>query len=158
MKAALEALSLSSAGRVDEAIKLIATAETSMPNKYLAFTKASIAAREPIDTKQFGVADDDLFELMVKDYLKQNQPRAALKLAEHIAAFKPRHTNLLASLSVAAEQIGDLNRALELEKQRLALDKNISSARLDHLKQLQNSVARKAVLIVDQKLTTDYTE
>jgi hypothetical protein len=142
-----------------------------MPNKYLAFTKASIAAQEPIVAKAFGLADDDLLELMVATYLKQNQPRAALKVAERIAAFQPNnnsepvrnrqlatHTKLLALLSAAAEQIGDLNRAVELERLRMALDKTTTSARLAHLEQLQNAVTRKAFLIVDQKLTTDYTD
>ena len=39
------------------------------------------------------------------------------------------------SLSAAAEQIGDLNRAVEFERLRLALDKNVTQARLDHLQQ-----------------------
>ena len=126
--------------------------------------------------------EDDALEQMVAVYLKQNQPRAALKLAEGIAAFQPNnnpetgtepsvghyqtlrerardrrratHLSLLASLSVAAEQIGDLNRAVEFERLRLALDKNATQARLDHLQQLQISAARtrKASIIVDQRL------
>jgi len=47
---------------------------------------------------------------------------------------------------------------VDLERQRLELDHNAPHARLAHLEQLQNSVTRKAFLIVDQKLTADYTD
>ncbi len=122
--------------------------------------------------------EDDVLEQTVAMYLKQNQPRAALKVAEQLAkidiqpsferyqTLREREQNrkfatridLLTLLSAAAEQIGDLNRAVELEKQRLELDKTATSLRLAHLEQLQNAVTRKAFLIVDQKLTTDYTD
>jgi tetratricopeptide (TPR) repeat protein len=132
------------------------------------------------------VVEDDTLEQTVAAYLKQNQPRAALKVAEKIEAFRPNnnsetgtqppvgryqtlreraqsqklatHIVLLSSLSAAAEQIGDLNRAVELERLRLALDKNATQARLDHLQQLQRAYTRKPLLVVDQKLTADYTE
>ena len=68
------------------------------------------------------------------------------------------HINLLALLSAAAEQIGDLNRAVELERLRLLLDKSATQARLDHLQQLQRAYTRKAFFVVDQKLTADYTD
>jgi uncharacterized protein HemY len=61
-------------------------------------------------------------------------------------------------LCVAAEQIGDLNRAVELERLRLALDKNATQARLNHLQQLRRAYTRKALLVVDQRLTADYTD
>jgi len=126
--------------------------------------------------------EDDALEQMVAVYLKQNQPRAALKVAEGIAALQPNnnsetgtqpslgpyqtlrqraqnqklatHINLLALLSVAAEQTGDLNRAVEFERLRLGLDKNATQARLDHLQQLQTLAARtrKSSLVVDQRL------
>jgi len=129
-----------------------------------------------------------VLEQTVAAYLAQNQPRAALKVAERIAAFDPHnnsetvdqssagryqtlreraqtrtratHLNLLTMLSTAAEQIGDLNRAVELEKLRLSLDRSATQARLDHLQQLQLAAARtrKAAFVVDQKLTTDITE
>ncbi|HEY0367224.1 MAG TPA: tetratricopeptide repeat protein [Pyrinomonadaceae bacterium] len=130
--------------------------------------------------------EDDPLEQMVAVYLKQNQPRAALKVAERVAAFQPNnnsetgtqpsvkryqtlreraqnrklatHVNLLALLCVAAEQIGDLNRAVELERLRLALDKNATQARLNHLQQLRRAYTRKALLVVDQRLTADYTD
>jgi hypothetical protein len=130
--------------------------------------------------------EGDVLEQQVAVYLKQNQPRAALKVAEGIAAFQPNnnsetgtqpsvkryqtlreraqsqklstHINLLALLSVAAEQIGDLNRAVELERLRLALDRNATEARLDRLQQLQSLHTRKATLAIDQRLTADYTD
>jgi tetratricopeptide (TPR) repeat protein len=130
--------------------------------------------------------EDDALEQVVAVYLKQNQPRAALKVAEKIAAFQPNnnpesggqpapgryqtlrerarsrqlatHINLLSLLSAAAEQIGDLNRAVEFERLRLALDKNATQARLDHLQELQRAYTRKMLFVVDQKLTADYTD
>jgi len=123
------------------------------------FSRASITRGEPL-------------EQIVSLYLKQNQPRAALRFAERVPAFQTNknssqtvvtslqpsleryqtlreraeqqeratHINLLAMLSVAAEQIGDLNRALELERLRLTLvttasEKNATQARMDHLQQ-----------------------
>ena len=216
MNTALESLSLSAAGRSDEAIKLITATETSMPNQYLStlhailektnasrgdalnsFSKTLIAAREPNASKSFGFVEDEPLEQIVVLYLKQNQPRAALKLAEAISAFQSNknavaqtneagidpqtlldgveryqtlrqraerrkrtsHANLLAMLSSAAEQIGDLNRALEFERLRLAsvntvIERNATQARLDHLEQLQTAAARirRISLVVDQKL------
>jgi hypothetical protein len=213
MNTALEALSLSSAGHADEAIKLIGTTENSMPNEYLGtlhavlaknaspaealdgFTRALIATRESTVSKSFGFVEDEPLEQMIGLYLKQNQPRAALKLAERVAALQPNknsvvpmdeagiralqgtferyqtlrdraehrwratRVNLLALLSKAAEQSGDLNRAVELERLRLAIaassaERNATQARLDHLQQLQSSASRvqKATLVVDQRL------
>jgi hypothetical protein len=67
--------------------------------------------------------------------------------------------NLLAMLSAVAEQLGDLNRAVEFERLRLALVDNLSErhatqARLDHLQQLQITAdgMRKVPLVVDQRL------
>jgi tetratricopeptide (TPR) repeat protein len=205
--AALEALSLSAAGNADEAVKLIAATETSMPNEYLnslraivdkrntadaldSFTKALIAAREPVASKSFVFVEDALLEQIVALYLKQNQPRAALKVAERVGAFQANknsgevgarplvdtparyqtlseraehreraaHANLLALLSGAAEQLGDLNRAMELERLRLAFvntvaERNATQARLDHLEQ-QSAAARvqKGSIVIDQRL------
>ncbi|HEX6045892.1 MAG TPA: tetratricopeptide repeat protein [Pyrinomonadaceae bacterium] len=213
MNTALEALSLNAAGRVDEATKLIAAAETASPNEYLSslhailskgnasdalnsFARALIASQEPAVAKSFGFAEDPSLEQIVNLYLKQNQPRAALRVAERIAAFQANnksaeqnedeaqlpavpetidgyqtlraraesrrrttHANLLALLSTAAEQLGDLNRAVELERLRLALvntlaEKKATEARLDHLQQLQTAAGRvrRISLVVDQKL------
>jgi hypothetical protein len=49
--------------------------------------------------------------------------------------------SLLELLSIAAEQLGDLNRAYELEQLRLALiikqsDRDLALARLNHLREL----------------------
>jgi predicted DNA-binding protein (UPF0251 family) len=62
-------------------------------------------------------------------------------------------------LSAAAEQIGDLNRAIELERLRLTFvdnlsERNATQARLDSLQQLQSTDARRktATFVVDQKL------
>jgi hypothetical protein len=134
------------------------------------FTKASIAAEKPTASNSFSFVEDEPLEQIVVLYLKQNQPRAALKFAERIAAFqtdknsveagtdvdpleryqtlreralhreRATRVNLLGMLSAAAEQIGDLNRALELERLKLALvstvpERNATQARLDHLQQ-----------------------
>ena len=210
MNTALEALSLYAAGRSDEATKLITAAEMSMPTEYLSslhailektysadalnsFARALIAAQEPTVSKSFGFAEDEPLEQIVSLYLKQNQPRAALKVAERIVAFqadkksveaetgmqllldtrdryqtlreraeqreRTTHINLLATLSAAAEQLGDLNRAVELERLRLPLvntlsERNATQVRLDHLQQLQSTAARtrRVSLVVDQKL------
>lgn len=210
MYTALEALSLNAAGRTDEAIKLIAAAEISMPNQFLtslhailaknssaadavnSFTRALIATRESTVSKSFGFVEDEPLEQMIVLYLKQNQTRAALKLAERVPAFqwnkdsvaqtemrplasgrqryqtlreraerRKRTTaaNLLAMLSTAAEHVGDLNRAIELERLRLAFvdtvsERNATQARLDNLQQLQTTEGRrrKAPFVIDQKL------
>ena len=66
--------------------------------------------------------------------------------------------NLLGLLSVAAEQLGDLNRAYELEQLRLSLltrqsDRDLALARLNHLREVQNGVqSRNLSLVVDQRL------
>jgi hypothetical protein len=191
---------------------LIAATEAVMPNEYLSslqailektnasagdalnsFTRTLIAAREPIVAKSFGFVEDELLEQMIVLYLKQNQSRAALKIAERISAFRannnsietvidPRflletngryqtlrrraehrkratHANLLAMLSAAAEQVGDLNRALEFERLRLASvntpsERNATQARVDHLEQLQQTRMPKLSLVVDQRLVS----
>lgn len=211
MNTALEALSLSAAGRADEAIKLITAAELSMPNEYLSslhgiierrnasaaaalssFTTALIAAQEPKISKSFGFVEDEPLEQLIILYLKQNQPRAALRVAERVGAFQTNknageqptlrplsvtvdryrtlreraehraratHANLSAMLSTAAEQVGDLNRAVEFERLRLALantesERKTTQARLDHLQQLQSAPSRirKISLLVDHRL------
>jgi tetratricopeptide (TPR) repeat protein len=211
MNTALESLSLSAGGRTEEAIRLIKEAETNMPNEYLSslhailektnagealnsFSRALIAAREPRVSKSFGFVEDELLEQMIVMYLKQNQTRAALKVAEQVSAFQPNRNSieqqdgagtdlrplleryqtlrqraenrkrtsrahLLARLSTAAEQVGELNRALAFERLRLALvnsvsERNATQARVDHLEQLQSAAGRirRVALVVDQKL------
>jgi hypothetical protein len=212
MNTALEALSLSSTGRVDEAVKLVAAVETNVPNEYLSslhailernrsaadalnsFTRSLIAAREANVIRSFGFVEDEPLEQIVALYLKQNQLRAALKVAERVVVFQSKNSpaqgdetgkqpqlnsvesyqtlserweqrqrasraKLLARLSIAAEQIRDLNRAVELERLRLVfvdtlVERNATQARLDHLQELQTSMGRvrKASLVVDQRL------
>ncbi|HEX3250693.1 MAG TPA: tetratricopeptide repeat protein [Pyrinomonadaceae bacterium] len=175
---ALEALSLSAAGQTGEAIKLIAAAEIVAPNKDLNSLRAVLeeesgSAGEALNSfSRASITRGEPLEQIVSLYLKQNQPRAALRFAERVPAFQTNknssqtvvtslqpsleryqtlreraeqqeratHINLLAMLSVAAEQIGDLNRALELERLRLTLvttasEKNATQARMDHLQQ-----------------------
>ncbi len=206
MNAALDALVMKAVG-VGEAFNMIRTTETSIPNEYLislhavlaknssaadalnSFTTALIAARESTASKSFAFVEDAPLEQMIVLYLKQNQPRAALKVAERVPAFqtnkdatpvaqtdntiaryetlreRAQHrqrvtaANLLAMLSNAAQQIGDLNRAIELERRRLAFantpaERNAAQARLDNLQQLQTAAGRvrKTPLVVDQKL------
>jgi hypothetical protein len=197
MNTALEALSLSAAGQGGEAIKLIAAAENTMANEYLtsfrailerrsasaadalnSFTRASNASQKPAASKAFEFVEDEPLEQIVSLYLKQNQPRAALKFAERVEAFQTKknadeqnnetairadhperyqtlreraqhreraaRANVLAMLSVAAEQLGDLNRAEDLERLRLGLidtaaERKATLARLDHLQQLQRA-------------------
>src|SRR6185369_131473 len=200
MNTALEALSLNATGRADDAVKLLTAAEINLPNEYLnrlhavveknaspgdalnSFTRALIVAQEPKISRSFGFVEDEPLEQIVGLYLKQNQARAALKVAERISAFQANkksgeqteaaiqplferrdgyqtlperaerrqretHVNLLSLLSAAAEQLGDLNRAVKLERLRFALvdtlsERNATQTRLDHLQQLQASAAR----------------
>jgi predicted Zn-dependent protease len=203
MSVALESLSLSSAGQVSEAVKLLAGAEDDAPNAYLrslraviekqaglngesrnSFTRALVESRESAAWRAFAFVEDEPLEQLVALYLKENQPAAALKIAERVAAFQPNqsehvvitsaryqtlqqraterrrasHVNLLELLSIAAEQLGDLKRAYELEQLRLALlikqpDRDLAQARLDHLRDVQNGVhPRKLSLVIDQRL------
>jgi len=218
MNTSLEVLSLTAAGKTDDALKVIAAAESSMPNEYLSslhgivekknssadaalnsFTRVLIASQQATAAKSFGFFEDEPLEQIVALYLKQNQPRAALKVAERVVAFQTNkdpveqsaepkidiqssleryqtlreraaqrervsHANILAMLSTAAEQLGDLNRALEFERLRLPLvivsERKGTQARLDHLQQLQAAAARtrKASLVIDQKLAADNTD
>jgi hypothetical protein len=189
---ALEALSLSAAGQTGDAVKLIAAAEISEPNKELTNLRAileeeSASAAEALNSfSRASIARGEPLEQIVSLYLKQNQPRAALKFAERVPAFQTNknsaettvtslqpsmeryqtlreraeqqeratHINLLAMLSIAAEQIGDLNRALQLEQLRLTLvttasEKNATQARMDHLQQ-KLAIRGKICVGVDQ--------
>jgi Flp pilus assembly protein TadD len=208
MSVALESLSLAAAGQFNEGAKLLAGAENRVPNAYLrslqaiiekkagsngesrnSFTRALIESNDAGVWQSFAFVEDEPLEQIVELYLKENQPVAALKVAERVAAFRPSkdssaqstqveetparyqtlaqraeerrrasHLNLLELLSVAAEKLGDLNRAYELEQLRLALivkkpDRDLALARLDRLRELQNGAQpRKLSLVLDQKL------
>jgi hypothetical protein len=192
MNVALESLSLNSA-----------RADNDAPNAYLSslraiiekrvgnnaesrnsFTRALVESRESGAWQAFSFVEDEPLEQLVALYLKENQPGAALKLAERVAAFQPQnsaaqeataaryqtlqqraderrrvsHVNLLELLSIAAEQLGDLKRAEELEQLRLALlskqpDRDLAQARLKHLREVRSGAQpRKLSLVIDQRL------
>jgi len=194
MNVALESLSLSS-------VKPLA--DNSAPNAYLSslraiiekragnniesrnsFTRALVESRELAAWIAFAFMEDEPLEQLVALYLKENQPGAALKLAERVAAFQPNqnsaaqettsryqtlqqraderrrasHVNLLELLSIAAEQLGDMNRAEELEQLRFALlvkkpDRDLAQARLNHLREVRTGAQpRKLSLVIDQRL------
>ncbi|HJT27928.1 MAG TPA: tetratricopeptide repeat protein [Pyrinomonadaceae bacterium] len=147
------------------------------------FTRALVETRESAAWKSFAFLEDEPLEQLVALYLKQNQPGAGLKLAERVAAFQPNqnlaeqvttaryqtlqqraeersrasHINLLELLSIAAEQLGDLNRAYDLEQLRLALltkqtDRDLAQARLNHLREARTGTQpRKLSLVIDQR-------
>jgi hypothetical protein len=193
MNVALEALSLSS-------VKPLAQSDA--PNVYLSslraiiekragnnvesrisFTRALVESRESAAWQSFAFVEDEPLEQLVALYLKENQPGAALKLAERVAAFQPNqnsatqeitsryqtlqqraderrrasHVNLLELLSIAAEELGDMNRAEELEQLRFALlikqpDRDLAQARLNHLRELRTGAEpRKLSLVIDQR-------
>jgi hypothetical protein len=195
MSVALESLSLNS-------VKPLAGAENDAPNAYLrslraiiekqagnnaesrdSFTRALVESRESRAWRAFAFVEDEPLEQLVALYLKDNQPAAALKIAERVAAFQPdkseqvvviagryqtlqqraaerrraSHVNLLELLSIAAEQLGDLKRAYELEHVRLALlikqpDRDLAQARLDHLREVQTGQQpRKLSLVIDER-------
>ncbi len=218
MEVALQSLSLASTGRTDEAIKIVLATENTNPNPYLrflraflekkegrdadsldSFTRARTSSRESSVWQPFAFSEDEPLEQIVRLYLKQNQPRAALKLAERATALQPKasaaepaeskpgkvetdesgveeskyqtlrvraamrqrsaRAELLGLLSAAAEQIGDLNRATELEKAKLVFlvkiaDKQTAELRLERLREMQRKVERqpKPSLVIDQRL------
>jgi tetratricopeptide (TPR) repeat protein len=216
MEAALQSLSLVSAGQIEEAVKVVTAIESTDPNPQLiflrgflekkqgreansidSFVRALSAGRESTAWQPFAFNEDGPREQIIRLYLKQNQPRAALKLAaqepglqtkesaagesqtdrilldESEAAAKRYQTlhartagrqrnaraDLLELLSAAAEQIGDLNRAAELEKARLDLlmtsaDRETAKRRLERLRRMQHQIESqpKPVLVIDQRL------
>jgi predicted Zn-dependent protease len=224
MLAALDALSLSSGGHTDEAIKLISKTEAANPNPYLSFFSAMLEKRGQSANASAGfihtlVAKSDervneafLFEenparQIIRFYAVNGEPRAALLASEldptlkendstvgdknidsvsDIAKDTPvdaqegmtkdgtryqtlleraavRETEsrmeLLGLLSKAAEQVGDLNRAIEFESARLKLlhataERQSSEARIKQLLSRRKENSRRVVVIykVDQSL------
>jgi predicted Zn-dependent protease len=236
MKVALHSLSLSSSGQADESLKLIVATANTDPNPQLwfmrgvlekqqghesgalgGFTNSLIATNDSSVWQAFVFSEDEPMEQIIRLYLKQNQPRAALKLAERatvlqgagttgttseatkdketriepdqprgpqrgspagvvVAAQKDRYQTLseraakrqeyaraemLELLSQAAEQIGELNRAAELETTRItflgqAADKQAAQLRVDRLRETLRKVERerKPAFVVDLKLVS----
>ena len=219
MEVALQSLSNSANGPAAESLKPVVAATRADPNPQLlflravlekqpgkendslaSFTNALIATSDASVWQPFGFKEDGPLEQIIRLYLKQNQPRAALKLAERATTLQRKATadstednetqveiappvapekkyqtlsaraaarqenaraELLELLSVAAEQIGDLNRAAELETTRIVFlvktaDKQTAQLRLDRLREMQRKVERerKPSLVIDQKLVT----
>jgi cellulose synthase operon protein C len=218
MDVALQSLSLVSAGQIEEAVKVVASIESTNLNPQLSFlrgflekkqgreansidsfARALSASRELAVWQPFAFNEDEPREQIIRLYLKQNQPRAALTLATQDpglqtkesaaeagesqpdrvvidgsegeakryqtlrahAAVRQRNAraDLLELLSTAAEQIGDLNRAAELEKARLdflvkAADKETAKTRVERLRKMQHQIESKPkpALVIDQRL------
>ncbi|HEV7683050.1 MAG TPA: hypothetical protein VGO68_13055 [Pyrinomonadaceae bacterium] len=211
----LQSLALSSTRQTEAAAKLILAQTSADPNPQLwfvravlekqqgretdslsSFTHALIATSDTSIWQPFGLSEAEPIEQMIRLYLKQNQPRAALKLAERATTLQRKGTpaedeaatadepdgpakkyqtlaaqtaerqeksraELLELLSIAAEQVGDLNRAAELETTRIAFlvqpgDRQAAELRIKRLRELQRTAERerKPSLIVDQKLVT----
>ncbi|HYV24043.1 MAG TPA: tetratricopeptide repeat protein, partial [Pyrinomonadaceae bacterium] len=100
MDTALQSFLLASAGQYEEAVKVVAAIESTDPNPQLSFLRGSLerkqgreansidsfatalsASRESTVWQPFAFNEDEPREQIVRLYLKQNQPRAALKLA-----------------------------------------------------------------------------
>jgi hypothetical protein len=221
MGAALAALELAASGQSGEAVKLLIEFESKNPNPALRALQASLERdsgqesaalnsnlQSLIEGSDSGVwqawsfVADPPLDQIVRLYLKQSQPRAALQIVErsdgHFASLpaKPEvdqraerqeeievnktgpeggryqtlhqraelrertaRIELLEFLSLAAEQIGDLNRAIALEQARLALvaktvERQTAERRLDQLRAAQKKVERQSrpTLVVDQRL------
>jgi Flp pilus assembly protein TadD len=111
MDVALQSLFLASTNQFEEAIKIVAATENADPNCYLRFLRASLekrSGREPdsLNTftrvltssressvgQAFGFSEDEPLEQVIRLYLKQSQPRAALKLAEQVTALQTKES------------------------------------------------------------------
>jgi tetratricopeptide (TPR) repeat protein len=228
MLAALDALSLSSAGRSDEAVKLIGRMKAANPNPYLsffgallekrgqsadaqeAFVHTLVAQRDAQLTEAFLFEDSPLRQI-IRSYAVKGQPRSALLASELDPTLKKSggddaerdenvdsgddvgqdtqveaaasigkggsryrtlrelgaereiqsRVELLELLSGAAEQVGDLDRAVEFEKVRLKLltiatERQSAEARMGQLLSRQKESSRRAAVAysVDQNLIT----
>jgi tetratricopeptide (TPR) repeat protein len=224
MLAALDALSLSSAGRTDAAIKLTSATEEANPNPYLGFFSALLKKRGQsadalagfihtlIENKDERVSEAFWFEenplrQIIRFYAANGEPRAALLASELEPALKESggterdeqvdstsdtaqdtpvdaqedmakagtryrtlqeraaesevqsRVELLGLLSQAAEQVEDLNRAVEFERARLKLlhataEQQSSEARIKRLLASEKENSRRAMVRykVDQSL------
>jgi hypothetical protein len=217
MQAALESLSLASAGRTDEAIKLTGAAQAADPNPYLSFfgallekrgrsadalsgfIRTLVAERDAKVAEAFPLEENPVRQI-IRFYGAQGQPRAALLAAELDPTLKDggdteREENdenadsasetepdivldeeasvskdgaryqtllervaereiqsrleLLGLLSSAAEQVGDLSRAVEFERLRLGLlsvpaERQSAEARIHQLLSRRKESERRA--------------
>ncbi|OLE55473.1 MAG: hypothetical protein AUG51_03165 [Acidobacteria bacterium 13_1_20CM_3_53_8] len=221
MKVVLESLALSSAGRIEQAIELVKGIENINPNPYLKmyrallekrlgheadslknFVEALIASRDSTAWQSFSFNEDEPLEQIIRLYLGQNSPRAALKLAERDNNLQPAQNGvanealgaeqsveaeanaverniyqtlrvragvrerdaraeLLEMLARAAEEIGDINRAVALERARIMFlsrnsDRQAAQGRLDQLLEQQKVLGNqpKRVFVIDQQLVS----
>jgi len=107
MVAAVKGMSLSTAGRVREAIQLITATQADDPNPYLTFFRALLEKRNGQDeaaltdfaeslagehetqvSKAFGFSEDEPLHQLIRLSISMRQPRAALKLAERDSELK----------------------------------------------------------------------
>ncbi|HEY6401921.1 MAG TPA: hypothetical protein VI479_10960, partial [Blastocatellia bacterium] len=163
------AISQKNAGRETDALR-------SLLDSMIGFGDSWIAA-------PFGATEDEQRWQVVRLYAKQGQPRAALKLAgaderlkgqatvsdERIQGAKDRFISLpersirrlsrsrfemLGLLSTSAEQIGELEKAIEFETARLnlspdAAERRKSESRIEQLKTKQKERRRKTPLSIE---------
>jgi len=111
MATALEALALSASGRTGEGVKLLVDSEVKSPNPNLRILQASLERNSGHDGDAltaylqalieindasarvaFGFVEDQPLDQVVRLYLKQGQPRAALKIAERLINLQPQTT------------------------------------------------------------------
>ena len=126
MAAALETLSLAATARAGEGVKLLSDSENRNPNPNLRVLQASLEKRlgqegnslgsylqsqiEGSDSSAwalFGFVEDQPLDQIVRLYLIQNQPRAALKMAERL--------NSLQSYTIAHKR-GESEENIEMDK------------------------------------------
>jgi tetratricopeptide (TPR) repeat protein len=111
MDVALQSLSLVSAGQIEEAVKVVASIESTNLNPQLSFlrgflekkrgreansidsfARALSASRESAVWQPFAFNEDEPREQIIRLYLKQNQPRAALTLATQDPGLQTKET------------------------------------------------------------------
>jgi tetratricopeptide (TPR) repeat protein len=121
--------------------------------------RAALKFAERIAAFQANKKSDDQKEETTRSALLDTSDRYRTLRERAERRERATHMSVLALLSSAAEQLGDLNRAVELERLRLALvdtdsERTATQARLDHLQQLQTTAARlrKGSFVIDQRL------
>jgi predicted Zn-dependent protease len=108
MLAAIDALSLASSGRTEEAVKVIASLETENPNDYVRLFRGIVentvgqkqaalrsliatldSSRESQSSAAFGFSEEKPVLQVVRLYAELGQPRAALNLAKALSELNP---------------------------------------------------------------------